>query len=225
LFENKEAKKLYPWLGVVTGLTAEARIVGRLGVVAAGGGQRAGAEAAAERLVAQGATALLSFGLAGGLDPALRPGALVIPAAVLDSGERLSTAPTLTALLGGATTALLLQGERVLATAAAKAAAFAATSAAAVDLESGAVARAAARHGLPFAVLRAVCDPAGRPLPPAALAALDSAGAIGLWRVLASVLARPGQVPGLLALAADAARARAALTARVTTISMPEKTL
>lgn len=119
----------------------------------------------------------------------------------------------------------LLAGVAVLATLGEKRAAFAASGALAVDLESGAVARVAARHGLPFAVLRAVCDPAGRALPPAALAALDSQGAIGAWRVLASVLAHPGQIAALLALAGDAARARRALLARIKTIPWCDETL
>ena len=75
------------------------------------------------------------------------------------------------------------------------------------------MARVAARHHLPFAVLRAICDPAERDLPPAALVALDQAGAIGLWRVLVSLARAPQQLPGLLALARDAAAARRALLA------------
>jgi len=41
--------------------------------------------------VAQGATALVSFGLAGGLDPALIPGAVVVPAEVMEDGQRYRT--------------------------------------------------------------------------------------------------------------------------------------
>jgi adenosylhomocysteine nucleosidase len=87
-----------------------------------------------------------------------------------------------------------------------------------VDLESGAVARVALAHGLPFAVLRAVADPAERNLPPAALLALDGAGRIGILRVLGSVFGNPGQILGLLALARDAAAARRALVGRVRTM-------
>jgi adenosylhomocysteine nucleosidase len=213
LFENKEAKKLHS-LGVVTGLAAEARIARTLALVEVGGGLPAGAAAAAERLVARGVTGLISFGLAGGLDPVLAAGAVVVPVAVVEGGVRFAVDPALAARLGGGF-GVLLAGSAVLATLADKRAAFAASGAVAVDLESGAVARVAARHGLPFAVLRAVCDPAGRALPPAALAALDSQGGIGAWRVLGSVLAHPGQIPALLALAGDAGRARRALLARV----------
>ncbi|MBV8703468.1 MAG: hypothetical protein JO118_07120, partial [Acetobacteraceae bacterium] len=74
-------------IGIVTGLAAEARIVRRLGwPVAVGGGTPAGAYAAAGGLAGQGATALVSFGLAGGLHPALNAGALLIPEAILTDG-------------------------------------------------------------------------------------------------------------------------------------------
>jgi adenosylhomocysteine nucleosidase len=64
---------------------------------------------------------------------------------------------------------------------------------------------------LQFAVLRAICDPAQRSLPPAALVALDARGTIRLARVLGSIAQRPWQIPALLRLAIDAAIARHAL--------------
>ncbi len=195
-------------LGVVVGLAAEARIARRIGQVATGGGMPAGAEAAARRLVADGATALLSFGLAGGLDPALRAGKLLLPVEVLDDDTLYFTDP---ALIAGTPHGRLFAGAGVVVTAAEKAALWRRTGADGIDLESGAVARVAAERGLPFAVVRAVCDPAKRSLPPGAVLALDQSGAIGLWRVLGSVLRQPGQVGALLALGRDAARARGSL--------------
>lgn len=193
-------------------MSAEARIAARSGFpVAVGGGTAAGAEAAATRLIGQGVTALVSFGLAGGLDPMLRPGLVVVPSAVLADGARLLADGAVAGRFGGLTGHVLLAGTAVVADAAAKAALFRSTGAAAVDLESGAVASVALAHGLAFAVVRAICDPAERDLPPAALVALDSAGAIGLIRVARCVIGQPGQIPGLLALSRDAARARRAL--------------
>jgi adenosylhomocysteine nucleosidase len=197
--------------GYVVGLVAEARLLRGCGPVAIGGGMPIGAEAAAERLVAGGAGALVSFGLAGGLDPALMPGDLVVAAAVWDDDRRFTADPALCALLGGANAELIATMPAPVATAADKAALFRATGAAAVDLESGAVARVAARWALPFGMLRAVCDPAMRDLPPAALAALDSRGTIGLGRIAAALLRQPAQLPALLRLAGEARAARAAL--------------
>ncbi len=176
-------------IGFVTGLAAEAAL----------------------RLERDGATALVSFGLAGGLDPALRPGMVVVPDTVLAGGRRFAADARLAARFGGLTGHCLVAGDAIVADAAAKRALFAATGAQAIDLESGSVARVADEHGLPFAVVRAICDPAERDLPPAALVALDHGGAIGLLAVLRSVARRPGQIPGLLALARDAARARRGL--------------
>jgi adenosylhomocysteine nucleosidase len=199
---------------IVVGLRAEALLARRLGVpVVVGGGTTAGAEAAARRAVAAGATALLSFGLAGGLDPNLRPGALVVPSAVLCDGALSTADSVLLQLLGGATQRVLVAVNAVVADAAGKRRLWEATQAAALDLESGAVARVATAQGLPFAALRAVCDPAERDLPPAALVALDVHGGIGLARIAASVIARPAQLPALLRLAADAAAARRTLAA------------
>jgi adenosylhomocysteine nucleosidase len=196
----------------VVGLTAEARIASRFGgLVAAGGGTPAGAGAAAAGLAQQGARGLVSFGLAGGLDPALRPGAVIVATNVLSEGERLAADVTLSGRFGGVTGETVLAGTTVVIAAAAKAALFAATGAGAVDLESGAVARIALAYGLPFAVVRAVCDPAERDLPPAALIALDQGGTIGVGAVLRSVARQPGQIAGLLALARDAAAARRGL--------------
>ncbi len=194
------------------GLAAEARIARPLGwTIAVGGGTYAGALLAAERLVRTGATALVSFGVAGGLDPALRPGTLLVPHEVLTDGRCVPTDPTLNQRLGWQSEITLLGAERIVASAAAKMALFNATRAGAVDLESGAVAQVATRHGIPFAVLRAICDPAERDLPPAALIPPKPDGGIPLVRIIGSVLKQPAQLPFLPKLAADAAAAHRAL--------------
>ncbi len=184
----------------------------RLGYpVGIGGGTPEGAADAAARLLDEGAVGLISFGLAGGLDPVVRPGEVLVPATVLTEDGAYAADPALGVRFGGLTVHSLWGGTRVAASAAEKRALFERTGAQAIDLESGVVARAAQVQGVPFIAVRAVCDPAERNLPPAALAALDQSGAIGLGRVVLSLLRRPGQVPGLLALARDAAAARRGL--------------
>ena len=159
--------------------------------------------------------ALVSFGLAGGLSPALTSGDIVVPASVLLHGRRIPTDASVSAALGGTTCDALLAGDAVVASVAGKAERWAGTRADAVDLESGAVANAAARAVVPYGVLRAVCDPADRPLPPAAVAALDRSGGIGMLRLAGSILLQPGQLGGLIRLSGDAAKARRALVRRV----------
>ncbi len=206
-------------LAFVVGLKAEARLL--TGAVHVGGGDAAGAARAAARAIETGATALVSFGLAGGLSPSLRPGALVVPGCVLWQGRRYRTDAALNAALGGVSGEMLLAERSVIAGAAAKAEAYRDSGADAVDLESGAVAEAASLAGLPFAALRAVCDPAWRSLPPASLLALDGAGAIGLGRVFRSVAQDPSQIGALLTLARDAASARRALAQRISGLQRP----
>lgn len=216
-----------PWgarVGFVVGLAAEARLLSPLPCpVAIGGGTPAGARAAAERLAAEGATALVSFGLAGGLDPALPAGTLLVPVAVFSRGIRLAADPALAAGLGGVTRQALVATEEIVATPTAKARLWRETGCAGVDLESGAVAEVARDRGVPFAVLRAICDPGKRGLPPAALAALDPAGSIAIGRVLAALARHPGQIFALLALAREAAAARQALAARVAALAGREE--
>ena len=213
-----ESPTVFDQLGIVVGIEAEARIASRLApLVEVGGGGAEGAAAATSRLIAKGARTLLSFGLAGGLDPTFAPGDLLVPDVILSTDGHWPTDPRLGAILGRVGGALF-SGGVVVATAAAKRALYARTGAAAVDLESAAVAEQAARRAIPFAAFRAICDPAARSLPRAALVALDPEGRIGVGRVLREVLAHPGELPSLLALATDAARARRALATRVSAI-------
>jgi adenosylhomocysteine nucleosidase len=86
-----------------------------------------------------------------------------------------------------------------------------ATGAAVVDMETYVACNIAARHGLPFAALRVVIDPAHRALPPAALAATRPDGSTDFLALLRSLMARPGQLPDLMRLAPDASKAKAAL--------------
>jgi len=206
-------------------MTAEARIARRVGwPVGVGGGGSPGAEAAARAMLRAGASGLVSLGLAAGLDPGLRPGDVVVPGQVIDQGRPLPVDKALANRLGGADGRTILGLDQVVASATAKATLWHQTGAVAADMESGAVARVATEAGAPFAALRVICDPADRDLPPAALIALDAGGTIGLGRVMASVLRHPGQLPALLRLAADAAAARRALLAYLSSQTVSNRT-
>ncbi|MBB5372592.1 nucleoside phosphorylase-I family protein [Acidocella aromatica] len=206
-------------IGIITGLTAEARWLREAGfMVQAGGGTPLGAERAAQALAREGAQGLVSFGLAGGLKPGLSPGSILVPPAVIEGTRTYICDFALMEFLGGSTGTSILAGQKIAATAHDKALLYRRSHPAAIDLESGAVGRVAAEKGLPFAVLRAVTDPAELDLPPAAMVALKDNGSVDLVKVLLSVLKQPKQVPGLIALGRDAKAARAALIARVKTL-------
>ncbi len=198
--------------GFVVGLAAEARIAARFGCpVRVGGGTPEGAAEAANRLVGQEVDALVSFGFAGGLDPALRAGAVIVPRAVLFDGTEYAVDCGLAERFGGITGHLLVAGSAIAADAAAKRRLRAETQADAIDLESGGVARVAKAFGLPFVAVRAISDAAATSLPPAALLPLDGQGRVDLAGVLGSVVRQPWQLPALLRLAFHAGRARQAL--------------
>lgn len=82
-----------PLLGIIAGMEAEAAALGRWPEdarieVAISAGRPHHAAAETERLVARGASALLSWGIAGGLDPRLLPGDLLVADGVVEPGGR-----------------------------------------------------------------------------------------------------------------------------------------
>jgi adenosylhomocysteine nucleosidase len=97
------------------------------------------------------------------------------------------------------------------ASAAAKAELHRATGAAAVDMESLTAGRFALERRTPFAILRAVADPADRDLPRLVLGAVDSNGRIKAAAVFGELVRSPGQLSGLIAAARDSRAAFRAL--------------
>lgn len=198
------------------GLRAEARIAARADSVraVAGGGDGGRLEELIEHQVAAGGRALISFGIAAGLAPDLAPGVCLVGGEVLHAGRCYHADAAWTARLEemlGSERVAIAGVDRPLTSALAKRALNAATGAVAADMESHIVAQLAARHGLPFAVLRAIADPAEQEIPSAALVGIRGDGGIDGLAVLASLLKHPGQLLALLRLAADTRRAMAAL--------------
>lgn len=221
-----------PVLGVVCALRSEARHLGRSVARNAGLGllpdgtlvavTGMGLEAAAggtARLIAAGAAALASFGMAGGVDPRLPAGCLFLPQTV-SSPEGAQFAcdaqwhAQLCGALGGAVTQGLLATVRApLTSAAAKAAQHAASGARAVDMESSAVAELARRHALPFVAVRVIIDDAQAQLPAAIAVATGADGQVAAWRVGAHLLRHPGELSAVLRLARAYSAANASLAA------------
>lgn len=208
--------------GFLCGFKAEAELLKEFPFVTYGDGGPDGAAQALARLPLSEVTVLVSFGVAGGLQPGLAPGALLIPDEMWVEGRAIpvdrALAEGLRAKLPQALPGRIAAGSGLVATIEAKAALYAQTQAAAVDLESGLLAGAAQAAGLPFVIIRAVADPSHRALPKAAQIPLTSAGTPNLPAILGSVLRSPGQIPGLIALGLDMSRAMASLRQAATAL-------
>jgi adenosylhomocysteine nucleosidase len=203
--------------GVVAALAFEARCFGKPSdgcLIRLSGIGADNAARAAHALVAAGAGALLSWGVAGALDPDLASGTAVLPTEVLRQGRRFATSrlwrERLRSALQGhvrVVAGALLTSDVAVAAVALKASLFRDTQAVAVDMESAAVAEVAADHGLPFVALRVILDTARDSLPESVLRDFAPAARPPLW----SLLCAPADWGRLLRLAAQYRLARRAL--------------
>lgn len=204
---------------VVTGAVFEARIAEGNGIdVLCSGADAANLRALLHRFDPANYVAVLSFGLAGGLDPTLRAGELIVATEVIaPDGAAHATTPAVTQALAKVSGAISPQSRKLAGSGKAvtarrgKADLFARTQACAVDIESHIVAAFAQAHGLPWGVLRAICDPAQRALPPLALDALRPDGRLDIPAVLKGLVADPVQIPALIAVGRDTKAATASL--------------
>lgn len=216
-------------VGIVVAMRWEADGVKRLAAQYLLSGTGPGrAETAARQLAAGGATSLMSWGVAAGLDPNLRPGTLLVPEQVLaedgtshavDGAWRSGVMQRLGALEPWP--AALAETTSILEGADAKAALWNRTGAAAADMESAAVLRVAGEAGLPGLVIRAVLDPATASVPAAWAHAVDAVGRVRPGG-LAAVLARPRRWRAGLELARYRRSARRSLWAAAAALSATE---
>jgi adenosylhomocysteine nucleosidase len=189
-------------------LLSELALLGDGALLAVSGIGRAAAAAAAGALIQAGASALMSFGVAGALDPALKSGGVVLPRELLmGDGERYPTDAPWRERIAGELRMLhalsegnLLTVDRAIDSPQQKAASFHGSGAVAVDMESAAVAEVAAKHNLPFIAVRVIIDTAADRLPPAAVAA-SRAGRVKIARLVMGLAAAPGEIPQLMRLA------------------------
>jgi adenosylhomocysteine nucleosidase len=197
----------------LVGLAFEARIAAGPGVLVVCRGR----ETSDLLRLAIGAScrSIISFGVAGGLAPDLIPGDCVVASAIIDHPAVRPTDPLwsrkLADMIPDARHGPIMGVNSVVSDPADKRKLHAFTRAVAIDMESHLVARLADAHGLAFAAVRVIIDPAHRAVPPAALLAMAPGGSTDVSAMLWEILARPSQVSPLMRLAADAVAARAAL--------------
>jgi len=186
-------------LGIVAALEMERRWIRSPGaLVELSGIGDTRAEHAANQLVERGATALVSWGVAGGLDPNLSAGTVVFPDAVIaGDGSRsevdLEWRDRLLERVRGrvvSSTSPLYHATSVITTADEKSSLYERFGAGAADMESAAVARVALANHLPWIAVRVVIDAADQELPEAILTATGADGRLRVGPVV-GLLLRP----------------------------------
>lgn len=222
-------------LGIVTGLQFESAIAedairsatalpgdDRVTATCHGPGQLR-ALSAAESLVGIGAGALLSFGVAGGCNPDLPSGTVILATGIRDlaadgTGDILYTNRGWQRRLKSLLLGNVLLEESIIASVDEPATGtdtkrrlFEDGRAAAVDMESAAAARVAMEAGIPFMALRVIVDAADTSLPTAAMAGMTNDGATQIGPVLQALLCRPQDIPSLVGIGFSDAKARKSL--------------
>ncbi|NPT37182.1 phosphorylase [Paraburkholderia xenovorans] len=206
---------------MVTGMAFEARIARGEGVEVVYAARADLLEQALSAAVARGCSGIVSFGTAGGLAPDLQPGSVIVADAVEGPfgrlptdrrwADRLAAALAVGPLSGRVRRGLMAAVAAPLVSAGDKDVLHRSNGALAVDMESHIAGAKAAAHGVPFAVCRAIVDPAWRTLPSAATAGLRDDGSTALAPILRELLRQPSQLGALIQVAIDARAARISL--------------
>jgi adenosylhomocysteine nucleosidase len=220
-------------LGIVAALQSEARSLGSLPLTASGlvqlspstllyiaGMGAKQAQVAAEVLIGENASALLSWGSAGALHSKLSAGNLILPKIVIypqkgifstDDGwhNRLLTRlanrlEVFTDPLAQSLSALKSREEKL--------DFVKQNQALAVDMESASVAEAAVKASLPFMAIRAIADPLEQNIPASVLRAIDESGRFRPFHLLGSLARRPADFLILNQLRRNFIAARTTLT-------------
>ena len=190
-------------------MRAEAKIASAPGVSVFACGGNVGLRAAAIRhAVSAGAPAIISFGIAGGLTPHLRPGDWIVATGVSAGDRRLEADPEWTARLTErlplAHVGDIVSVPEPVRLPHQKHNLHLRAGADAVDMESFQAAALARELGVPFAAVRVVADPLERALPPAAHSGLRADGTVAIGAVMESLLREPQQIYALSKVTLDA---------------------
>jgi adenosylhomocysteine nucleosidase len=183
------------------------------------------AHAAAELLIAQGATRLISWGCAAALSPSLQSGNLVLADNLITAdGDTLTidshwfrhvkTGLEKLALNNAFAlrTGDLLESKTLVAKSLEKQQLYQQSKAVALDMESVAIAKVAQARSLPFLAIRAIADPVSMDLPEAVRVALNDQGDVDMGKLIRFFLTHPSEIKGLCALGQQFNAAKNTLT-------------
>ncbi len=206
-------------LGILCGLESEAKIARKVqgASVACAAARPHKARDLARELVAQGATRLMSFGIAGSLDSSIKLGDVFIGTRVASAnGQWLCNEAwgrELANKIPHAKRGSVYGSETLVATTAEKDSLNQTTGCAIVDMESQCLAEIAVAAKIPMIVVRAVCDDAVMNVPPFVMAAIAEDGSIKVLRALGYLVLHPTQIGDLVHVMRGTEQALAALRA------------
>ena len=176
-------------------------------VICSGAGAE-NARKAAETLVSNGATHLISWGCAAALNPELKSGDLTLADSLLDALHvqitidsawhaqvKNSLAKSLSVHTG-----TLLESLQIVALSSDKKQLHTKTNAIVLDMESVAIAKVAQEKNLPFLAIRAIADPVKMDLPQAVSVAMNKQGKVLISPLLKYLLFHPSELAGLIKL-------------------------
>jgi len=166
------------------------------------------AATAANLLIANGATRLISWGCAAALAMTLKPGDLILADKLIDaeSIEHIidvdwhGHAKKTLAVMMAVKTGYLIDSVGIVSSSEEKKQIHAKTGAVALDMESTAIAKVAKLHSIPVLAIRVIADPVSMSLPKAIKNSLNSQGEIVMPKLLFFILLRPSELPGLIKL-------------------------
>jgi hopanoid-associated phosphorylase len=200
-------------LGILCGLQDEAKIAQRIPdakiVCAAAVPQKA--RELAKTLIGQGATRLMSFGVAGALDSSLPVGAIIVGEKVISEKGAwdcdVKWADELLKRLPQAHCCDVWGSEALIARASEKIAIYKSKGCSIVDMESQCAAEIAIAANIPFAVVRIVCDEATHNVPPLVMAAINADGSTNYKNVMKGLLRNPLEAINLVKVGFSMAKA------------------
>lgn len=191
-------------LGILCGLRSEKKIASRVtgAIVACAAARPHKARDLARELVAMGATRLMSLGIAGSLDSSVNLGDVFIGTRVASVSGQWTCDETwgreLAMKIPHAKRGGVYGSELLVSTIAAKDTLFHNTGCSIVDMESQCAAEVAAEAGLPFMVLRTVCDDSVMNVPAFVMASIREDGSINVLKAFGYLALHPNQTSDLL---------------------------
>ncbi|MBL1141038.1 MAG: hypothetical protein HND53_03320 [Proteobacteria bacterium] len=151
---------------------------------------------------------LISWGVAGALEPSLNSGDLVLARSIISQNKNFQTSAQWTNKLlthfqenNKLLNTDIASSEEVCASIADKNSLFKATGATAVDMESAAIAEIALANNLDFLVIRAIADKANTSIPETVLKHTDNLGNPKVLKFVISCIFKPSQISELAILA------------------------